>query len=60
MEAYRTDFNEDFTITEFDAEKSQFVATAKINNSPLIIMAKLSTFTALQNNLFKGLIKGLQ
>jgi hypothetical protein len=60
MENYAQDFNAAFNLTEYSDEKMQLVACARIDLSPVLIMARLTQLTALQQALINGLFKGLQ
>ncbi len=60
MKDYTNDFNQVFNITEYSAEKRQLVACAKIDLSPILFMARVDQFTALQEALIHGVLKGLQ
>lgn len=60
MSDYEKDFDDIFTITEFDSSKGHLVATAKIDLSPILIMAKLNTFNQLQQSILIALFSGLQ
>ncbi len=60
MKNYENDFNDIFDITEFDSSTGQLVATAKIDLSPVLIMAKLHTFNQLQRSILIALFSGLQ
>jgi hypothetical protein len=60
MKAYQEEITAAFEITEFSREKSELVATAKINLSPIIIMAKVDHISPLAMRLLKALFNGLQ
>ena len=60
MKEYEPEFNDQFHITEFSREKGQLVACAKINLSPILIMAKLPNLNQLQQSLLIALFTGLQ
>jgi len=60
MKNYENDFNDIFEITEFDSNNGQLVATAKIDLSPVLIMAKLHSFNQLQRSILIALFSGLQ
>jgi hypothetical protein len=60
MEDYEKDFGEQFSITEYDSEKGHLIATAKIDLSPILLMAKLNTFNQLQQSILIALFTGLQ
>ncbi len=59
MQDYEKDFIDQFNITEFDSNKGQLVATARIELSPILIMAKLNTFNQLQQSIITGLFAGI-
>lgn len=60
MSDYEKDFHDIFTITEFDSNQGQLIATSKIDLSPILIMAKLNTFNQLQQSILIALFSGLQ
>lgn len=60
MADYDKDFNEIFSITEFDSNTGHLIATSKIDLSPILIMAKLNTFNQLQQSILIALFSGLQ
>jgi hypothetical protein len=60
MKEYQNEFGEVFNITEFDSNKGHLVATAKIELSPILIMAKLNSFNQLQQSILIALFSGLQ
>lgn len=60
MKEYTNDFSGSFNLTEFNAQKGQLVACAKIDISPILIMARMEEFTPLQNALILGFFNGLQ
>jgi hypothetical protein len=59
MKDYEKDFNDIFSVTEFDSTQGHLVATARIELSPLLIMAKLSTFNQLQQSILISIFSGL-
>ncbi len=59
MSDYEKDFNETFSITEFNSEQGHLVATARIDLSPLLIMAKLNSFNQLQQSILISIFSGL-
>jgi hypothetical protein len=59
MQDYEKDFNDPFSVTEFDSTQGHLVATAKIELSPLLIMAKLNTFNQLQQSILISIFSGL-
>ena len=60
MKEYTNDFNGSFNITDYNAQKGQLVACAKIDISPILIMARIEEFTPLQDALIGGVFNGLQ
>lgn len=60
MADYEKDFNDTFSITEFDSNNGHLIATSKIDLSPILIMAKLNTFNQLQQSILIALFSGLQ
>ncbi|MCO4794202.1 MAG: hypothetical protein KC493_10835 [Bacteriovoracaceae bacterium] len=60
MKHYEKDFNQSFEVSEYDPHKGQLVLTASINNSPLLVMAKVNQLTRLQKALLSTLLEGLQ
>lgn len=60
MADYEKDFVDLFNITEFDSKQGHLIATAKIDLSPVLIMAKLNTFNQLQQSVLIALFSGLQ
>jgi hypothetical protein len=60
MQTYLDKFHEVFEVTEFDPAKGQFVATAQVERSPLIFMARLTQLNQLQRTLLAGIFNGLQ
>lgn len=60
MADYDKDFNDIFSITEFDSNNGHLIATSKIDLSPILIMAKLNTFNQLQQSILIALFSGLQ
>ncbi|MAZ47603.1 MAG: hypothetical protein CME65_03520 [Halobacteriovoraceae bacterium] len=60
MKEYTNDFTGAFNVTEFNAQKGQLVACAKIDISPILIMARMEEFTPLQDALISGIFNGLQ
>jgi hypothetical protein len=59
MKDYDKDFNDVFSVTEFDSDQGHLVATARIELSPLLIMAKLNTFNQLQQSILISIFSGL-
>ena len=60
MADYEKDFNDVFSITEFDSNSGHLIATSKIDLSPILMMAKLNTFNQLQQSILIALFSGLQ
>lgn len=60
MQSYLDKFHDVFEITEFQATKGQFVATAQIERSPMIFMARVPQLNQLQRSLLAALFNGLQ
>lgn len=60
MKEYENEFGEHFDITEFDSSKGRLVATVKIGLSPILIMARVSTFNQLQRSILIAVFSGLQ
>lgn len=60
MQTYLDKFHDVFEITEFNATKGQFVATAQVNRSPMIFMARVPQLNQLQRTLLAALFNGLQ
>lgn len=60
MADYEKDFVDMFNITEFDSNTGHLIATAKVDLSPILIMAKLNTFNQLQQSILIALFSGLQ
>jgi hypothetical protein len=60
MQSYLDKFHDVFEITEFQATKGQFVATAQIERSPMIFMARVPQLNQLQRSLLEALFNGLQ
>jgi hypothetical protein len=59
MSHYMEKYHDHFEVTEFSPEKAQFVATAQIERSPIIIMGRTPSLTALQRSLLEGVFKGI-
>ncbi len=57
---YQGLYEEQLVIREYSEDKGQLVATISLKGSPLILMAKVSELTRLQQNLIKTLFDGLQ
>ena len=60
MQSYVDKFHDTFEVTEFNPSKAQFVATAQIDRSPIIFMARAVSLIQLQRTLLAGLFNGLQ
>lgn len=60
MQTYLDKFHDVFEVTEFSPQKGQFVATAQIDRSPMIFMARTTQLNQLQRSLLAGLFNGLQ
>lgn len=60
MQSYLDKFHDVFEITEFNQQKGQFVATAQIDRSPMIIMARVPQLNQVQRTLLAGVFNGLQ
>jgi len=60
MKHYETEFTQNFKVSEYDPHKGELVLTASINNSPVLVMAKINQLTRLQKALLNSLFEGLQ
>lgn len=60
MQSYLDKFHDIFEVTEFHPAKGQFVATAQIERSPMIFMARTAQLNQLQRTLLAALFNGLQ
>lgn len=60
MQSYLDKFHDVFEVTEFNGVKGQFVATAQIDRSPIIFMARTTQLNQLQRTLLASLFNGLQ
>lgn len=60
MQTYLDKFHETFEITEFNPSKGQFVATAQVERSPMIFMARMLQLNQLQRSLLTSIFNGLQ
>jgi hypothetical protein len=60
MQSYLDKFHDVFEVTEFNGTKGQFVATAQIDRSPMIFMARTAQLNQLQRTLLASLFNGLQ
>ncbi|MEE2743257.1 MAG: hypothetical protein VYD54_05070 [Bdellovibrionota bacterium] len=59
MEKYKNQFSTKLEIVEFDSQKGELVATAGLQRSPIIIMAKTYQLTRFQKSVISCLIDGL-
>lgn len=60
MQTYLDKFHDIFEITEFNNSKAQFVATAQIERSPIIFMARVAQLNQLQRTLLASIFNALQ
>ena len=60
MQSYLDKFHDTFEVTEFNPAKGQFVATAQIERSPIIFMARTPQLNQLQRTLLASIFNGLQ
>lgn len=60
MQSYLDKFHEVFEVTEFHSQKGQLVATAQVERSPIIFMARTAQLNQLQRTLLAALFNGLQ
>lgn len=60
MQSYVDKFHDVFEVTEFNPSKGQFVATAQIERSPIIFMARTAQLNQLQRTLLASIFNGLQ
>jgi hypothetical protein len=60
MNSYIEKFHDIFEITEFNSDKAQFVATAQIDKSPIIIMGHCPQLNSLQRSLLLSVFSGIQ
>lgn len=60
MQSYVDKFHDTFEVTEFNPAKGQFVATAQIERSPIIFMARTAQLNQLQRTLLASIFNGLQ
>lgn len=60
MQSYLDKFHDVFEVTEFDGTKGQFVATAQIERSPVIFMARTTQLNQLQRTVLAGIFNGMQ
>lgn len=59
MKEYEKDFTEIFHITDYSSERGLLTACAKIDLSPILIMAKVSELNQIQQSVLIGLFNGL-
>lgn len=60
MQTYVDKFHDLFEVTEFNPSKGQFVATAQVDRSPMIFMARTPQLNQLQRTLLAAVFNGLQ
>jgi hypothetical protein len=60
MQNYLDKFHDTFEVTEFHPQKAQFVATAQVEKSPMIFMARTTQLNQFQRTLLAALFNGLQ
>lgn len=60
MQTYLDKFHDVFEVTEFNPAKGHFVATAQIDRSPMIFMARTAQLNQLQRTVLAGVFNGLQ
>lgn len=60
MQNYLDKFHDVFEVTEFNPSKGQFVATAQVERSPIIFMARTPQLNQLQRTLLASIFNGLQ
>jgi hypothetical protein len=60
MQEYEKEFTNFFNITDFNKEKGQLIACAKIGLSPVLLMANIPSFNQLQQSVLISLFTGLQ
>jgi uncharacterized membrane protein len=60
MQSYVEKFHDVFEVTEFNSVKGQFVATAQIERSPILFMARTVQLNQLQKTLLMSVFNGLQ
>lgn len=60
MQTYLDKFHDVFEVTEFNPQKGHFVATAQVERSPMIFMARTAQLNQLQRTLLAGIFNGLQ
>lgn len=60
MQTYLDKFHEVFEVTEFNSSKGQFVATAQVERSPMIFMARTAQLNQLTRTILASVFNGLQ
>ncbi len=60
MKEYEQEFSNSFQITEYQQHKNQLIACAKIDLSPILIMAEVKSINHLQQSILQALFTGLQ
>jgi hypothetical protein len=60
MQGYLDKFHDVFEVTEFNPSKAQFVATAQVERSPIIFMARTAQLNQLQRTLLAAFFNGMQ
>jgi len=56
---YKSHFTEDFNLIDLELSKSALTFSSLINQSPILVMAKVSDFNSLQKSMLEGLFRGL-
>ena len=59
MDKYKSHFSTKLDLIEYDSTKGELLATASINKSPVIIMAKTYQLTKVQKSILTCLLEGL-
>ena len=57
---YEDEFKQNFSIAEYNPQRSELVLTAAVNKSPIVIMGRTPQITKLQENLLQAFFDGLQ
>jgi hypothetical protein len=60
MKEYEKEFQNIFTVTDYNGERNQLVIAANINQSPILLLAELPSFNQLQRSILIALFTGLQ
>lgn len=60
LKEYDAEFTHYFKICEYDQSKNQLVICARVNISPILILAKLPELNQVQKSIVIGLFSGLQ